>query len=159
MHGLSLPRLLDHVGAEDGPSSAEEGKEAKSQRSASTTSRSATGTLPHDYDRVMGVASVGSQESVRFGEEDDSDFKEVEEMATHSLNVLDDSKTNKDHQPDMSTESGELGYGSASLKECLERTSPENRESKQPDVTTSASLHSGEGTGEVHPIQPTRRRL
>ena len=45
----------------------------------SLCTRSATGTF-HMYDRVMGVASVCSQESVRFGEEDDSEFKEVEEM-------------------------------------------------------------------------------
>ena len=34
---LPLPRLLDHMGAEDGPSCSEEKKDAKRQRSASTT--------------------------------------------------------------------------------------------------------------------------
>ena len=75
-----------------------EEEEAKRRRSASTTPRSATGTLPHDYDGVMGVASVGSQESVRFGEEDHSEFKEVEEMATHSQNVLDEACNDEDHR-------------------------------------------------------------
>ena len=83
MHGLPLPKLFDHVGAEDGLSSAEEGQEAKRQRSASTTPRSGMGTLPHDY-RVMGVTSVGSQESVRFGEEDESEFKDVQETVAQS---------------------------------------------------------------------------
>ena len=54
---LLLPRLLDHMGAEDGPSDAEEEeKEVKRCRSASTTPRSTSGTLPHDYDMVMGIA-------------------------------------------------------------------------------------------------------
>ena len=76
MHDLPLPRLLDHTGAQDGPSCSEEEKDVKRQRSASTTPRptgtlpgSTMGTLPCEYDRVMGVASVGSHESVRFGEE------------------------------------------------------------------------------------------
>ena len=37
-------------------------------RSASTTPRSVRGTDPEDYDRVMGVSSVGPHETVRFGE-------------------------------------------------------------------------------------------
>ena len=38
-------------------------------RSASTTPRSVRGTGPDEYDRVMGIPSVGSRETVRFGEE------------------------------------------------------------------------------------------
>ena len=68
MHDLPLPHLLDHMGAEDGPSCSEEEKDAMRQRSASTTPRSTMVTHPNDYDRAMGVTSVGSQESVRFGE-------------------------------------------------------------------------------------------
>ena len=70
-------------------------------------------------------------------------------MATHSHDVLDAAQTDEDQQYDVTTESGELhgGYGSASLKECLEKIASENREPKRPDVTTSAALHSGEGTG------------
>ena len=37
MNDLTLPRLLDHVGAEDGPSCSEEEKDAKRQRSAYDT--------------------------------------------------------------------------------------------------------------------------
>ena len=69
MHDLPFPTLLDHMGAEDGPSCSEEEKDAKCLRSPSTTPRSAMSTQPNDYDRVMGATSVGSQESVRFGEE------------------------------------------------------------------------------------------
>ena len=77
VHELPLPRLLDHMGAEDGPSEAEEEKEAKRYRSASNTPRSTTGTLLHDYDMVMGIAPVESQESVRFEEGDNSEFQDV----------------------------------------------------------------------------------
>ena len=61
VHDLPL-----HMGAEDGPSDAAEEKEAKRYRSASTTPRSATGTLPPDYDMGVGIAPVEPQESVRF---------------------------------------------------------------------------------------------
>ena len=59
MRDLPLPRLVDHMAAEDGPSDAvEEEKEVKHYRSPSTTPRSTSGTLPHDYDVVMGIAPV-----------------------------------------------------------------------------------------------------
>ena len=69
IHDLLLPKQLDHMGAEDGPSVAEEKeKEVKRYRSASTTPRSTSGTLPHGYDMVMGIAPVEPQESARFEE-------------------------------------------------------------------------------------------
>ena len=68
MHDLPFPTLLDHMGAEDRPSGSEAENDVKRLRSASTTLRSARGTQPNDYDMVMGVTSVGSQELVRFGE-------------------------------------------------------------------------------------------
>ena len=40
------------------PEAEEEEKYAKRQRSASTTPRSTSGTLPHEYDMVMGIAPV-----------------------------------------------------------------------------------------------------
>ena len=58
---LPLPRLLDQMGAEDGPSDVEEEeKEVKRQRSASTTPRSTSGTLAHDYDMSDGNCSSGA---------------------------------------------------------------------------------------------------
>ena len=80
LHDLPLPRLLDHMGAEDGPSEAEEEeKDAKRQRSASTTPTSTSGTLPHEYDMVTGIAPVEPQESERFEEGNDSDSQDAEE--------------------------------------------------------------------------------
>ena len=68
MHDLPFPTVLDHMGAKDGPSGSETENDAKRLRSASATPRSARGAQRNDYDRVMGVTSVGSLESVRFGE-------------------------------------------------------------------------------------------
>ena len=124
MHDLPLPILLDHMGAEDGPSCSEEEKDAKRQRSASTTPRSTMGTLPYEYDKVMGVASVGSQESVRFGEENDPETEDVQDTAAHSPEDLDQTHEEKTHMM-MQTlvYIGEFhgGFGSASLRECLGR--------------------------------------
>ena len=74
MHDLAFPTLLDHMGAENEPSCSKEAKDAKRLRCAATTPRSAMGTQPNDYDRVMGVTSLGSQEPVRFGEENDPEL-------------------------------------------------------------------------------------
>ena len=101
MHGLPLPRLLDRMGAEGGPSSAEEEKEAKRQRSAPTTPRSATSTLPHDSDRVMGVVSLGHPIIGEVWGEDDAEFKEVEEMPTHSQTVLEEAWNDEHRQHDV----------------------------------------------------------
>ena len=55
---VAPPVLSDHSrGDDDGPICSDEEKEAK--RSAFTTPRSVRGTDPDDYDRVMGVSSVG----------------------------------------------------------------------------------------------------
>ena len=63
------PPLPDHLRAdEDGPTGSDEEKGVKRMRSASTTPRSVRGTDPDDYDRVMGVTSVGSPETALFGE-------------------------------------------------------------------------------------------
>ena len=59
------------------------------------------GTHPNDYlnDRVMGVTAVGSQESVRFGEENDPETEDVLDRAAHSSEDLD--KTCKCDSPPL----------------------------------------------------------
>ena len=54
------------------------------------------GTHPNGYDRVMGVTSVGSQESVRFGEEYDPETEDVQYRAAHSLEDLDKTHDEED---------------------------------------------------------------
>ena len=79
-------------------SDAEEEKEAKRYRSASSTPRSTSGTLPHDYDMVMGIAPVEPQESARFEEGDSSEFQDVDDTAAHSREFLDQPVTNESQQ-------------------------------------------------------------
>ena len=113
VHDLPLPRLLDHMGAEDRPSEAKEEKKAKHYISASNTPRSTTGTLPHNYDMVMAIAPVESQESVRFEEGDNSESQDVLETNTHNQ----ESPEQPTHdENDNTTESGGAwefhgGYG------------------------------------------------
>ena len=58
---LAPPTLPDHTRIDDdGPTCSDEEKGTKRMRSASTTPRSVRGTDPDEYDRVMGVTSVGS---------------------------------------------------------------------------------------------------
>ena len=119
-------------------------KEAKRCRSASTTRRCTTGTLPHDYDMVMGIARVEPQESVRFEEGDNSELQD--ETAAHNQGLSDQpDKEESNKESNNSTEAvGAVefhgGYGSVSLRECLERIMPQ-------EPTTSAALHSGAGMG------------
>ena len=69
--------LPDHLRTDvDGPSCSDDEKGAKRLRSTSTTPRSVRGTDPDDYDRTMGVTSVGSRETVRFGAENDPEIEE-----------------------------------------------------------------------------------
>ena len=123
MHDLPLPRLADHMAAEDRPSDAEEeGKEVKLCRSTPTTPRSTSGTLPCDYDMVMGIAPVEPQEAVRFEEGDNSEFQGAQENTGPSPDPLEET-------PNPITDtlgSGEFhgGYRSASLRECLDMMAP-----------------------------------
>ena len=77
---LVPPSLPDHLRPDDdGPSCKEDEKEAKRRGCASTTPRSVKGTDPDERDRIMGVTSVGSRETVRFGEELVSGLKSNQE--------------------------------------------------------------------------------
>ena len=60
---------------------------------------------------------------VLFGEENDSEFNDVQETVAHSREDLDQTTEDEEIQCDVSTGAGVFhgGYGSASLRECLER--------------------------------------
>ena len=58
-------------------------------RSAPTTPRSERGTHPND-DQVMGVTSVGSRDSVRFGEENDPETEDVPNEGVRDTTKLDE---------------------------------------------------------------------
>ena len=121
-HDLPLPRLLDHMGAEDGPSCSEEEKDAKRQRSESTMPRSTMGTLPYEYDRVMGVASVDSHKSVRSGEGDDPEpMNSLDTVAHHREEEVSNDQEKEVGRCDVTSVVGESHgrFGSASFRECL----------------------------------------
>ena len=59
-------------------------------RSASTTPRSIRGTDPDDYDRVMGVTSVGPQETAMSGEENANDFVDDQEGVANNSGDVDE---------------------------------------------------------------------
>ena len=117
-------------------------KEAKRYRAASTTPRSISGTLPHEYDMLMGIVPVEPQESERFEEGNNSDFHGTEDADAHSREPNDQPPNDKSRLNTELLAAGELhgGYGSISWEECLERIIP-------PESTTCATHHSGEGSG------------
>ena len=89
-------------------------KEAKRQRSEPTTPVSTSGRLPYDYDAVMGITKVGTKEAEGFDE--DLDAAEYHDAAEEPI---------RRDEPDNTVESQRLsdfqgGYGSSSLKECIE---------------------------------------
>ena len=53
-------------------------------RSASTTLKSLGGTDPDNHDRVMGVTSVGPQETARFGEGNAMEYQADQEGVAHN---------------------------------------------------------------------------
>ena len=80
--------------------------------------RSTMGTWPYECDRVMGVASVGSHESVRFGEGSDPETEDTPDTVAHNVN---ENREGEVDQHDVTPGVGEFhgGFGSSSLKECL----------------------------------------
>ena len=112
---LALPRLerVSDTEGEHSDDSAGE-KEAKRQRSEPTTPVSTSGRLPYDYDAVMGITKVGTKEAEGFDEE--LDTSENHDAA--------EEPTRKEETDDIALQQKSTdfqgGYGSSSLKECIE---------------------------------------
>ena len=111
----TLPRLDRVSDTECGHSDDSAGeKEAKRQRSEPTTPVSTSGRLPYDYDAVMGITKVGTKEVEGFGEDlDTSEYHDAAEEPSRK----DESDDTVEPQR-LSDFQG--GYGSSSLKECIE---------------------------------------
>ena len=112
---LALPRLerVSDTEGEHSDDSAGE-KEAKRQRSEPTTPVSTSGRLPYDYDAVMGITKVGTKEAEGFDEElDTSEYHDAAEEPTRKEET--DDITLQQKSTDF-----QGGYGSSSLKECIE---------------------------------------
>ena len=115
---LALPRLERVSDTECGHSEDSAGeKEAKRQRSNPGTPVSTPHRMPYDYDAVMGITRVGTREAE--GLDEDLDSTEY-----HDANDTTEETTRKEEtEADTSVQRStgfQGGYGSSSLKECIE---------------------------------------
>ena len=115
---LALPRLERVSDTERGHSEDSAGeKEAKRQRSNPGTPVSTRRRMPYDYDAVMGITRVGTREAEGFDEDLDS-------TEYHDANDTTEETTRKEEtEADTSAQKStgfQGGYGSSSLKECIE---------------------------------------
>ena len=111
-----LPRLehASDIESEHSDDSAGE-KEAKRQRSEPTTPVSTSSRQPYEYDALMGITRVGTKEAERF--EEDLDSTEYHD-ATEEPIWREETEGVKRSQPTPGGIQG--GFGSTSLKECIE---------------------------------------
>ena len=108
---LALPRLerVSDTEGEHSDDSAGE-KEAKRQRSPVSTS----GRLPYEYDALMGITKVGTREAEEFDEDlDSAEYHDAAEEPTRK----EETEATVPQQKSMDFQGG---YGSSSLKECIE---------------------------------------
>ena len=111
----ALPRLggVSDTEGEHSDDSAGE-KEAKRQRSEPTTPVSTSSRLPYEYDALMGITKVGTKEAEGFDEEVDStEYHDASEELTRK----EETESTNPQQKSMEFQGG---YGSSSLKECIE---------------------------------------
>ena len=131
-----LERVSDTEGEHSDDSAGE--KEAKRQRSEPTTPVSTSGRLPYDYDAVMGITKVGTKEVEGFGEDlDTAEYHDAAEELTRR-----DESDNTVEPQRLSDFQG--GYGSSSLKECIELLNTTSR-------IAPAPLNSGIGENAAVP--------
>ena len=115
---LALPRLerVSDTEGEHSDDSAGE-KEAKRQRSEPSTPVSTPRRLPYEYDALMGITKVGTKEAEGFDEDLDSTEYHDANDATEDLTRKDETECIVPQQRSMGFQGG---YGSSSLKECIE---------------------------------------
>ena len=121
---LPVPRLADHLDTDIGPSDEEGGKEAKRQRSEPTTPISTSSRPPNEYDEVMGITQVDLRKAERFEEGLEPEFQDAEEGSPYILGSKSDSG--------RVSCSSHGGYGSSSLRECLNLLSQAGSNSPAP---------------------------
>ena len=113
-----LPRLerVSDTEREHSEDSAGE-KEAKRQRSNSGTPVSTPRRMPYDYDAVMGITEVRTREAEGFDEDlDSTEYHDANDTTDEPIRK---EGTDADSQVPKSTDF-QGGYGSSSLKECIE---------------------------------------
>ena len=113
-------------------------KEAKRQRSEPTTPVSTSSRHPWEYDAIMGITSVGTKEAERFEEDLDS---------TENHDATEEPTRKEETEiPQLRPEGIQGGFGSSSLKECIELLNATVRNSPAP-------LDSGVGQKTTVPSQ------
>ena len=142
---LALPRLerVSDTEGEHSDDSAGE-KEAKRQRSEPSTPVSTPRRLPYEYDALMGITKVVTKEAEGFDEDLDSTEYHDANDATEDLTRKDEAECIVPQQRSMGFQGG---YGSSSLKECIELL----------NVTVeSAPAPLDSGVGQKSPIRHTQ---
>ena len=135
----ALPRLerVNDTESERSDDSAGE-KEAKRQRSEPTTPVSTSSRLPYEYDALMGITRVGTKEAEGFDEE----------LGTPEYHDASEEPTKREGMGDVQQEPRSTGfqggYGSSSLKECIDLLNAKPR-------NTPAPLDSGVDQDSVSP--------
>ena len=101
-------------------------KEAKRQRSEPTTPVSTSSRHPYDYDPLMGITRVGTKEAEGF--EEDLDSTEYHDATEEPV------KKEETDGPQLTLRSTGFqgGFGSSSLKECIELLNATVRNSLAP---------------------------
>ena len=115
-------------------------KEAKRQRSEPTTPVSTSSRQPYEYDALMGITRVGTKEAERFEEDlDSTEYHDATEEPT---------RKEESEEPQIPLKPGGIpgGFGSSSLKECIELLNATVRNSPAP-------LDSGVGQETTVPSQ------
>ena len=128
---LPLPRLELGSDTENDPSDGDGEKEAKRQKSEPTTPVSTSSRQPYEYDALMGITRVGTKEAERFEEELDLEYHDATDEPNQN-------EENKGSEPTPRLENFHGGFGSESLKECIELLNATISNSP-------AALHSGVG--------------
>ena len=123
-----LPRLeLVASDTENGHSDDSAGeKEAKRQRSEPTTPVSTSSRQPWEYDAIMGITRVGTKKAERFEEDlDSAEYHDATEEPTRK-------EETRESQPLPRPVGISGGFGSSSLKECIELSNATVRNSPAP---------------------------
>ena len=110
----ALPRLdgVNDTESEHSDDSAGE-KEAKRQRSEPTTPVSTSSRLPYEYDALMGITRVGTKEAEGFEEE-------IDTPEYHDATEEPIKREETEGPQELRSMGFQGGYGSSSLKECIE---------------------------------------
>ena len=126
--GRILPRLelaASDTENEHSDDSAGE-KEAKRQRSEPTTPVSTSSRHPWEYDAIMGITRVGTKEAERFEEDlDSTEYHDATEEPTRK-------EESEKSQIPLKPGGIPRGFGSSSLKECIELLNATVRNSPAP---------------------------